>query len=68
MKVYPDNNVLVDIEAGKYSAEMFMSISDVVYYYSDAHMNELWRPKEIQKCRRRVGWGLFQSYVDVTTY
>ena len=31
MKVYPDNNVLVDIEGGKYSVEMFMSISDVVY-------------------------------------
>ena len=26
MKVYLDNNVLVDIEEGKYSAEMFINI------------------------------------------
>jgi len=45
MKVYPDNNVLVDIEAGKYSVEMFLATPDVAYYYSDAHMNELLEAK-----------------------
>lgn len=45
MKVYLDNNVLVDIEAGKYSAEMFASFPDTEYYYSDAHMNELLEAK-----------------------
>lgn len=45
MKVYLDNNVFVDIEAGKCSAEMFASFPDTEYYYSDAHMNELLEAK-----------------------
>lgn len=45
MKVYLDNNVLVDIETGKYSANTFLSIPDVAYYYSDTHMNELLEAK-----------------------
>lgn len=49
MKVYPDNNVLVDIEARKYSADTFLLIPDVAYYYSDAHMNELLEAKENPK-------------------
>ena len=58
MKVYLDNNVLVDIEAGKYSANTFLSIPDVAYYYSDAHMNELLEakgnPKVSQEGRLRL--------------
>ena len=49
MKVYLDNNVLVDIEAGKYSVDTFLAIPNVVYYYSDAHMNELLEAKGNQK-------------------
>ena len=49
MKVYLDNNVLVDIEAGKYSADTFLLIPDIAYYYSDAHMNELLEAKENSK-------------------
>lgn len=45
MKVYLDNNVLVDIEVGKYSAEDFTGMSGATYYYSDAHMNELLEAK-----------------------
>ena len=45
MKAYLDNNVLVDIEAGSYSAETFLAIPDVAYYYSVAHMNELLEAK-----------------------
>ena len=41
MRVYLDNNVLVDIEDGKYNLSDFMSIPDVEYYYSDAHLIEL---------------------------
>lgn len=41
MKVYLDNNVLVDIEAGMYQLEIFCALPDVEYYYSDAHLNEL---------------------------
>ncbi len=61
MKVYPDNNVLVDIEAGKYSAEMFLSISDVVYYYSDAHMNELLEAKGNPKVSQEGRLGLISK-------
>ncbi|MBR5747479.1 MAG: hypothetical protein IKY01_01690 [Prevotella sp.] len=45
MKAYLDNNVLVDIEFGKYSVDTFQAITDVAYYYSEAHMNELLEAK-----------------------
>lgn len=61
MKVYLDNNVLVDIEAGKYSAEMFMSMSDVAYYYSDAHMNELLEAKGNPKVSQKGRLGLISK-------
>lgn len=45
MKVYLDNNILVDIESGKYQLETFCALPDVEYYYSDAHLNELLEAK-----------------------
>ena len=45
MIVYLDNNVLVDIEAGKYQLENFCALPNVDYYYSDAHLNELLEAK-----------------------
>lgn len=45
MKVYLDNNVLVDIEAGKCPVESFLTIPNTDYYYSDAHLNELLEAK-----------------------
>lgn len=45
MKVYLDNNVLVDVEDGKYSVDMFTTMPSAKYYYSDAHMNELLEAK-----------------------
>ena len=45
MKVYLDNNVLVDIEAVKCSVEDFTGMSGATYYYSDAHLNELLEAK-----------------------
>ena len=45
MKAYLDNNILVDIEAGKYKIDIFLSRSDIEYYYSDAHLNELLEAK-----------------------
>ena len=45
MKVYIDNNVIVDIEIGKYSVEDFTGMSGATYYYSDAHINELLEAK-----------------------
>lgn len=41
MKVYLDNNVLVDVEAGTYTVSQFLSCKDCEYYYSEAHMDEL---------------------------
>lgn len=58
MKVYLDNNVLVDIEAGKYSVEMFLATPDVAYYYSDAHMNELLEAKGNPKVSQADRLGL----------
>lgn len=40
MKVYLDNNVLVDIEDGRYTVNDFLA-KDAEYYFSDAHMNEI---------------------------
>jgi len=41
MRVYLDNNVLVDIEDGNLRLSDFISIQNVEYYYSEAHLNEL---------------------------
>lgn len=55
MKAYLDNNVLVDIEEGRYKTEDFLTSPDIEYYYSDAHMNELLEakgnPKVLQEGR-----------------
>lgn len=41
MRVYLDNNILVDIEEGKYKVEDFLSVPSAQYFYSDAHIAEL---------------------------
>ena len=41
MRVYLDNNVLVDIEYGNYKVSDFIAKPYVENYYSDAHLNEL---------------------------
>lgn len=41
MRVYLDNNVLIDIEESVYSLNDFLSIAGVEYYYSNAHISEL---------------------------
>ncbi len=41
VKVYLDNNVLVDIEEGKYDLSNFLLLENVEYYYSSAHIGEL---------------------------
>ena len=41
MRVYLDNNILIDIENGLYSAEDFLNIEGAEYYFSNAHLNEL---------------------------
>lgn len=48
-KVYLDNNILVDIENGVYRMEEFLINPHVLYYYSDAHLNELLEAKGNQK-------------------
>ena len=41
MKAYLDNNILIDIEYGKYLLSEFLSVPGIEYYYSDAHLGEL---------------------------
>lgn len=41
MRVYLDNNVLVDIEQGIFKVEDFLTQPNTKYYYSDAHLGEL---------------------------
>lgn len=41
MKVYLDNNILVDIEEGTYQLYMFQDQPQVSYYFSEVHMDEL---------------------------
>lgn len=49
MRVYLDNNVLIDIEQGKYKEKEFLSREKTDYYYSDAHMGELLEARGNQK-------------------
>lgn len=41
MRVYLDNNVLINIEENVYGQKDFLSISGAEYYYSNAHISEL---------------------------
>lgn len=49
MNVYLDNNIFIDIEAGNLDAESFLKKKDCLYYYSDAHLNELLEGKDNPK-------------------
>lgn len=48
-KAYLDNNVYVDIEMGYLKVGQFLSKKGYVYYFSDAHMNELLEAKGNEK-------------------
>ncbi len=54
MKVYLDNNVLVDIEAGTYTVSRFLSCKDCEYCFSEAHMDDYLRFKLIESNRIAV--------------
>ena len=41
MRIYLDNNILVDIENEAYSFDEFCSIHNAEYFYSEVHMDEL---------------------------
>lgn len=49
MKAYLDNNILIDIEYGKYLLSEFFSVPGIEYYYSDAHLGELLEAKDNPK-------------------
>lgn len=49
MKVYLDNNIIVGLEEGDYNLSLFKSFSDVEYYYSAAHVDELIEGKDNPK-------------------
>ena len=61
MNIYLDNNVLVDIEAGKYQLETFCALPNVDYYYSDAHLNELLEAKGNPKVSQEARLDLITS-------
>lgn len=48
-RVYLDNNILVNIESGSYRIDSFVEPTQLLYYYSDAHLNELLEAKGNQK-------------------
>lgn len=48
-KAYLDNNIIVDIEDGKYSVEQFLNKDDYAYYFSQAHIEELLEAKDTPK-------------------
>ena len=48
-KVYLDNNILVEIENGKMKLSDFLSISNVCYYYSPSHIEELIEGEYLEK-------------------
>ena len=54
-KVYLDNNIIVSIEDGDYSLEQFVCKNECLYYFSQAHIEELLEaednPKVSQKGR-----------------
>lgn len=41
MNVYLDNNILVDVEMGKYYIEQFLGRQNCTYWFSDSHVEEL---------------------------
>lgn len=49
MKVYLDNNIIIGIEEGGYDIHLFKSFSDVEYFYSAAHVDELIEGKDNPK-------------------
>jgi hypothetical protein len=55
IKVYLDNNIIVDIEDGKILVDLFLNRGDCAYYFSQAHIEELLEakgnPKVSQKGR-----------------
>ena len=68
MKVYIDNNVLVDIEVKKYSVEDFTGMSGATYYYSDAHINELLEAKGNYKVSQEGRLSLIVSVSAMLVY
>lgn len=53
MKVYLDNNVIIDIEQGKYEINDFLSLSDIDYYYSESHIGELLEARDNPKVSQK---------------
>lgn len=48
MRVYLDNNILIDIENGRWNLEKFLNIKGIEYYYSNAHISELLNAEHYQ--------------------
>ena len=77
LKVYLDNNIILDIEDGAYSVEQFLSKDDCSYYFSQAHIEELLEaennPKVSQEGRLNLitklcGWNYILTGVTVPEF
>ena len=70
VKVYLDNNVFVDVEAGRYNSEDFLARPDTYYYYSSAHLDELLEargnPKVSQEGRLRLFYKICGQHYILT--
>lgn len=53
IKVYLDNNIIVDIEDGKILVDLFLNRGDCAYYFSQAHIEELLEAKDNPKVSQR---------------
>lgn len=68
MRVYLDNNVLIDIEQGKLNEEEFLSKPNKEYYYSDAHLGELLEARGNPKVSQEGRLDLIQGFVVRSAY
>lgn len=53
IKVYLDNNIIVDIEDGKNLVDLLLNRGDCAYYFSQAHIEELLEAKDNPKVSQR---------------
>lgn len=64
MNVYLDNNILIEIEDGKYRVSDFLSVEKALYHYSDVHMSELLEARGNDKISQKGRLNLISQLCD----
>ena len=64
-KVYLDNNVLVDIEYGKYNLSDFLSSNSVQYYFSPSHIEELIEGEHLKQLSKSNRLSLIEQLAKI---